>query len=277
MSNLVGIATWNFGDGTLAERIDRFAAMGYNAMSLIFSDARAMAKGEAPDVEEALARNSLPVTLHGGLAPTREPLQADALLADFELFTAWQAKTGRLLSVNYDAAKLKTDSGLEYQTQEMHDVLARMLDVSDGAGFSVGVEDWPLNGEQYAAVEDLTRYSHFGMLVDLGHLNMRLERGDGSDSTFPVDTAQRHLDRMPLRFNELHIHNNDGKHDLHAPPTVGTSDLVALAQILKSKGVDCISTIELVPAWCGLTETQGWKAAQEALAFWRDAFVCPVS
>jgi len=26
----------------------------------------------------------------------------------------------------------------------------------------------------------------------------------------------------------------------------------------------------LVPAWCGLTDEQGWVAAREALAFWRN-------
>lgn len=275
MSNLIGIATWNFSQGTLAERIDRFAAMGYNAVSLIFSDACAMSRGEAPDVEEALDRHSLAVTLHGGLAPTKELLQTDALLADFESFVRWQARSGRLVSVNYDAAKIRTERGFEYQSEAMHDVLAKMLELSNGAGFTVGVEDWPRNSEQFAFVEDLTRYPHYGMLIDLGHLNIRLERADGQDQSFPAEVARKHIDRMPLRVNELHVHNNDGKRDLHAPPSVGTSDVRALAKILKSKGVDCISTIELVPAWCGLTEDQGWQAAEEALSFWGNAFRSP--
>lgn len=273
MSDLIGIATWNFCEGSLAERIDRFAAMGYNAVGLILRDAAALGRGETPDVDDAIARHSLPVTIHGGLAPTREPLQADALLSDFECFTAWHARTGALVSVNYDAAKLKTDDGLEYQTEAMRHVLGEMLRISDGAGFTVGVEDWPLNHEQLGAVQDLRAYPHYGMLIDLGHLNMRIRKPDDPDYPFPIETAREHLESMELPVNELHVHNNNGRKDMHAPPTSGTSDLAALAGLLKAKRVDCISTIELVPAWCGLTEEQGWAAAREALEFWRSAFV----
>jgi sugar phosphate isomerase/epimerase len=273
MADLVGIATWNFGEGSLAERIDRFAGMGYNAVSLIARDARALCTGQTPEVEEALARHSLPVAIHTGLAPTGEPVQAEALLADFELFTAWHARTGALVTINYDAAKLKVGDGWEYQTEAMVGVVGEMLRISDGAGFRVGVEDWPLNAEQLHEAEELRAYPHYGMLIDLGHLNFRVRKSiDYFDSPFPIEAVKEHLDRMELPVNELHVHNNDGKRDLHAPPTTGTADLAAVAALLKAKGVQCISTIELVPAWCGLTEEQGWLAAREALGFWRGVF-----
>lgn len=273
MAELVGIATWNFVEGSLAERIDRFVEMGYNAVSLIAADARALCAGKTPEVEAAIARHSLPVTIHTGLAPTKEPVHAEALLADFESFTAWHARTGALVTINYDAAKIKTDNGVEYQTEAMVGVVAEMLRISDGAGFRVGVEDWPLNAEQLREAQELRVCPHYGMLIDLGHLNMRVRKSlNDFDSPFPIETAKAHLDAMQLPVNELHIHNNDGQRDLHAPPTVGTEDLTAVAGLLKAKGVKCISTIELVPAWCGLTDEQGMFAAREALGFWREVF-----
>ena len=191
MADLIGIATWNFSEGSLTQRINRFVEMSYKAVSLIASDARALCKGETPDVEEAIKRHSLPVTIHTGLAPTRQPVQADALIADFKLFTEWHSKTNSLVSINYDAAKINTgDGNWEYQTAAMCDVVAKMLDISDGAGFTVGIEDWPLNDEQLREADELRAYPHYGILIDLGHMNMRIRKPDDPDDVFPIDTVR---------------------------------------------------------------------------------------
>lgn len=276
MRHLIGIATWNYHEGTLAERIDRFAEMGYNAVSLSAADARAMAGGGTPDVEAAIRRHNLPVTIHAGLAPKGEPLSHDAILADFALFAQWHKRTGALLSINYDAAKIETgDGNWGFQSAAMVRVLGDMLAISDGAGFSVGVEDWPRDAEQSAFVDHLRRCEHYGVLIDLGHLNMRIAKAEGGG--FSLDAAREYLDRFELPVNELHVHNNDGKRDLHAPPTTGTADMAAIAKLLIEKGVNCVSTIEIVPAWCGLTEEQGLHAAREAVDFWRGTFAEPRS
>jgi sugar phosphate isomerase/epimerase len=276
MTDLIGIASWNFSTGTLAERIDRFAAMGYNSISLNTIDARPLANGQMPDVEEAILRHQLPVTIHGGLGPKGEPISQDAILSDFRAYTDWHARTGRLVTINFDGAKKQTETGAwEMRCEEMHDVLKEMLTISDGAGFTVGIEDWPRCNEDLRYVEDLRSYPHYGMLIDLGHLNMRIPKTDDPDHPFSIDAARDYLDAMVQPVNELHIHNNDGKKDLHAPPETGTSDLRALANLLAStqklasRGARCVSTIELVPAWCGLTDTEGFSAAQRALDFWR--------
>jgi len=272
MAELVGIATWNYGEGSLAERIERFVGLGYNAVSLAARDARAMGLGETPDVEEAILRHSLPVTIHTGFTPRGEPMDSEALLADFRLFAEWHSRTGALRSVNYDAAKAKAADGtMQFANEPMARILKEMLSISDGAGFTVGVEDWPRNPEQTLAVEGLRSYPHYGILIDLGHMNMRI-RNDGVFGSFPVEAARAYLAAMELPVNELHVHNNDGKGDLHAPPTTGTADMTAVAELLKAKGVECISTIEIVPAWCGLTENEGWEAARAAVEFWRKAF-----
>jgi len=277
VTDLIGIATWNFREGTLAERIDRFAAIGYNAVSLNTIHARPLARGEMPEVDDAISRHRLPVTIHGGLSPKGEPIPHDAIIAEFRSYAEWHARTGLLVSINFDAAKRQTDTGAwEMACDEMRDILAEMLSISNGAGFTVGIEDWPRNAEDLRFVEDLRAYPHYGMLIDLGHLNMRIRKSDDPDHPFSIDAAREYLDQMALPVNELHIHNNDGKGDLHAPPTTGTSDLRAIADLLAStgklasRGVKCVSTIELVPAWCGLTDEQGWVAARDALTFWRN-------
>jgi len=268
MAGRTGIATWNFAEGTLAQRIDRFAGMGFNAISLILRDALALASGETPDVEEAISRHDLRVSIHGGLAPRGESIDTHSVLSSFRSFVEWHARTGMLETVNFDAAK--TADGVR-RVDEMRAVLAEMLSVSEGAGFTIGIEDWPLDAEQMKPLVDLARYPHFGILIDLGHLNLRLRKGSDPADPFPVETARESIDRIVLPVNELHVHNNDGTRDMHAPPTLGTADLSTLGAMLKAKGVDCISTIELVPAWCGLTEAEGFECAPEAMHFWLKA------
>ncbi len=277
MTDLIGIATWNFGGVPLAERIDRFAAMGYNAVSLNTLDAAPMARGQMPDVEEAIQRNRLPITIHGGLGPKGESIPRASILSDFAAYTDWQARTGLLVTVNYDVAKRQPASGgSEFRCDEMRDVLREMLSISDGAGFTVGIEDWPRCQEHLHSIEDLRRFPHYGMLIDLGHLNMRTAKSDDPERPFSEATAREYLERMVLPVNELHVHNNDGVKDLHAPPDVGTADYPILAELLLSTGklsgreFRRVSTIEIVPAWCGLNPGDGWSAAQRALPYWRD-------
>jgi len=275
LGHIIGIATWNYHEGTLAQRIEKFARMGYNAVSLSAADARALAKGETPDVEAAIFRHGLTVTIHAGFAPKGEPLPLDAILKDFAFFARWHEHTGALASINYDAAKMQTGDGKwEFQSKAMARALGDMLATLDGADFSIGVEDWPRDAEQSAFVDGLRGSERYGVLIDLGHLNMRIPKPAG-DGSFSIDAAREYLERFDLPVNELHVHNNDGKHDLHAPPTTGTADMAALAKLLIQKGVNCVSTIEIVPAWCGLTEDQGLQAAREALDFWRGVFVEP--
>lgn len=273
LSDYNGIATWNFREGSLAYRIEQFARLGYDAVSLSAADACAMCRGVTPDVNDAIARHGLVVAIHGSFMSGKSSVPADALLADFESYVAWNAETGALCTVNYDAARIYSENGeRDYDAESMRVALKRMLSMSNGAGFSVGIEDWPRNREHLEAVADLQSFAHFGVLIDLGHLNNRIRSGMDPDSPFPVDAAQRYLDGFTLPVNELHVHNNDGRRDCHAPPTDGTADMGALAKMLRRKGVRCISTVEIVPAWCGLDEQQGWEAAREALAYWREVF-----
>lgn len=268
MVSRIGIATWNFAGGTLAERIVHFAGMGFDAVSLIAREAVELAGGKLPEVEATIAHHGLKITAHGGLAPRGEPVDPRQVLTDFRSLVAWQERTGALATVNFDAAK--TPEG-ERRVDEMHEVLEEMLSISEGAGFTIGIEDWPLTPDQLAPIDDLREFSHFGVLLDLGHLNLRLRKGGDPADAFPSATAREQILAIDLPINELHVHNNDGTRDMHAPPDSGTADLPGVAQALVHKGIDCISTIELVPAWCGLTDQEGMERASQAMRFWSDA------
>lgn len=270
---MIGVATWNTTEGTLAERIRRYGEMGFDAVSLLPSHALAMCRGEAPDVEEALTAHALALTIHGGMAGMDKPIDESALLADMEAFLKWQARTGALRSINYDAAKRHENSEVVYDSDGMHSVLNKMLQMTKDAGVTVGVEDWPRDPKQLAPVADLLQYPHYGILIDLGHMNMRI-CNDKPGFAYPIDAARKYLDDITIPINELHLHNNDGVGDLHAPLDTGTADFLALAALLKPK---CdrdrtISTVELVPRFCGITDEDAVQATAQALKFWRERF-----
>lgn len=273
MIDLVGIAAWNFREGTLAQRIETFAQMGFNAVSLIAGDACALCDGRMPDVEKVIEKHSLAVAIHAGFMVGDKHIPDYVLLSDFELYMLWNERSGALHAVNYDAALITNETGEHvYDAESMSKTLAKMLSMSNEAGFSVGVEDWPRNLEQMEAVSHLTAYPHFGILIDLGHMNMRIREDQHVDEEFPVKAAQHYLDNITLPVNELHVHNNNGVKDQHAPLDHGNADMAAIAEMLRRKGTTCISTIEIVPVWSGLSEEEGLKAAEDSLTLWRKLF-----
>jgi sugar phosphate isomerase/epimerase len=266
---VIGIATWNFVDGTLAERIDRFAGMGFEAVSLLARHAAEMARGETPDVEEAITANSLGVAIHGGMMSKAGSLDESALLSDFEAFLDWHSRTGALNTVNYDAASVCVEGQSVYDAKGMRSVLGKMLEMSNGAGFTVGVEDWPRDAEMLEAVADLLKFNHYGVLIDLGHMNMRIH---ATEAPYPIDRAQAYLDDIRLPINELHIHNNDGAHDQHCPLDRGTADFDVVARMLRPRCASTLFTMEIAPQLCGLSEEVCIEGSVAALARWRLLF-----
>ncbi|GAG31477.1 unnamed protein product, partial [marine sediment metagenome] len=252
-SELIGIATWNFREGSLASRIQRFAELGFDAISLRAGDATALCRGSAPEVEDVIAKHSLAMVFHPSFVSGGETLSEESLLTDFELYLAWHNKTGALHTVNYEAAYVEAEDGeRDYQAEAMRPVLKKMLAMSDGAGFSVGVKDWPRRREQLDAVAALKAYLHFGVLVDLGYLHLVIRRGLEPNEPFPAKAAQNYLDRIALPINELHVRENDGVHPIACPPTSDSSYMSSLAEMLRKKGCKGISTIEFSPESCGL-------------------------
>ena len=105
-------------------------------------------------------------------------VSADSMVADFESYLEWHERTGALHTVNYEAAYTVAEDGeREYAVDFTKAVLDKVLAMSNGAGFSVGVKDWPRSREELAPVAELQAYPHFGILVDLGELHLNVRDG----------------------------------------------------------------------------------------------------
>ncbi len=163
------------------------------------------------------------------------------------------------------------DEGVARQKSPRAKELLRMLQESGGAGFTVGIEDWPRDPSMLEKVSDLLGFPHYGILIDLGHMNMRIAN-TAAGGPYPVEAARAYLDSITLPINELHIHNNDGVHDQHAPLDCGTADFRALSQLLKARCTGTVFTTEIAPQLCGLSEDVCIDGSKAALATWRELF-----
>jgi len=82
--------------------------------------------------------------------------------------------------------------------------------------------------------------------------------------------VEAYLKGIPWEIVELHVHSNDGSRDQHAPPYAPNADLPTAARVLREIGFTGVSTIELVPAWCGMPPEEIMPACRRSLEYWSD-------
>ena len=135
-----------------------------------------------------------------------------------------------------------------------------------GSGAAIAFEDVPLNGEEAAWFSDFPAGGDYGLLADLGHMNLRLSKaGDNSPEAFAQAYAA-----LPLHVYELHLHNNDGVKDMHDMMWNGTMDYAAVAAQLHRAHFDGVFTIESVPGWHGMTGNDADAAIFRCRDYWQE-------
>lgn len=260
----IGIATWNFQGAELAPKLRMFAEMGYTAVSINNRLLDTITAQEEAEANLILDEFDLIVTAHGGF------VDEDVDMRRTERILQWHEHTGRIACNSYDVPSVVAADGIKRAVPEqISDTLAKLLDTFAGTGIRVLLEDCPLNSEIAQHFDGWTeKHPHLGTLADLGHMNMRL-RERRSDNPLKPGAVEGYLKALPWEIAELHIHSNDGSKDQHAPPYAPNADLASAAVVLREMGFDGISTIELVPAWCGLPEEEIIPACRKSLKYWR--------
>jgi sugar phosphate isomerase/epimerase len=105
----------------------------------------------------------------------------------------------------------------------------------------------------------------FGMLIDLGHLNLRRHK----EAYFGRLTAIQYILRAPLPIIEVHIHDNTGERDSHQALGEGNLALDDVIYGLHKAGFDGVSTVELVPAFHDSNSAVALPKVRESLELWR--------
>ena len=270
----IGIATWNLDGDSLDSKLRGFADMGYNAGSVLGNFLDRISPADLRAVEHTIEQRDLLLTVHSSFqGPDKMPDEAETL-TQAERILDWHARTGRIAALTYDAPKIEVSAGVRRpDVTTITTILAKVLSLTAGSGIRVGMEDYPLNTADLDLLPDWANtFPHWGILIDLGHMNLRLRKPKHDPQPLAPGAVEAYLRSVPLEIVEVHVHSNDGTADQHAPPYAPNADLESAARVLGELGFRGISTIELVPAWCGLAPDEILPAVRKSLAFWSDLF-----
>lgn len=262
-----GIAVWNFLEPNvpLPALVDEFAGMGFDAVSFSSGQFPKTESAEWREVGALLRERGMIATIHNSFqVPVRDIVAAVACL------------DGSVAAVTFDAAMAVESRGRLYDWQCMGPALVELEGLTRDRAVQFGVEDFPLDQaalDFYAdsippAVLDSPR---LGMLVDLGHLHLRISQ----DAYFSALTPEAYLGRAALPVMEVHVHDNNGDKDTHGPIGLGDASFAAMARGLRALGFDGVSTIEIAPSFHGSTPAKSKPLAAESLATWRELMEAP--
>lgn len=253
------VAVWNYQEPEkpLAKLAAELADFGFDALSLSLHTLHAPDEAARRDLAAVVRDRDLAVTLHTNFDLFTE----QNLTLAVELFAA------RLYSVTFDAAMESTSCGRFYAAARMARVLQCVAKNAPEVRFAV--EDFPLDAAASAHYRDdlasLAGCPEYGILLDLGHMHLR----QGNEPYFREKSLSEHLRDVPLPVIEVHVHDNDGKSDLHQHPGTGNADLAAMAEGLKAVGFTGVSTIEVAPTHHGSTPAHSRQMLGESLKHWR--------
>ncbi len=273
-----GLAIWHYPHRTGPENIRFFAARGYEAISQVGS--QFIKDLEEPRVAAEYARaireSGVTFTVHHCLPASHKEEKVAAFYRGIDAIARWQAETGLIEVLSFDVPRFIRPRIRPYVDY----VVAHVRNTR------IALEDFCLNPEECQEVAHLQGNPNFGILMDVGHLYIRIrgKNPDGravfshSDLECPQADIPGEKDLLaafrskPFPIFEIHMHSNDGVRDLHWFLQEGMVDTPMVAGVLKKLGYSGIVTIESAPGYmfpcagadadAGIAQTKAlWDAA----------------
>jgi sugar phosphate isomerase/epimerase len=263
-----GIAIWNYCNrgAELPSWIGEFAGYGFDTVSFLPSQIASASVEERRVILDRLASHDLAATVHGSCNMTAE--EASAVV---------ETLGSRLLAFTFDPAMREDSRGNLYDAARIASVLRMLQGVTDGTRIRLAVEDFPLDDlalEDYRfALKDYRvdlqgplRHERVGILVDVGHMHLRMKRSDYFRHMSPAE----YFARLPLKLVEIHVHDNGGAKDEHGHIGFGTVPFAEVAEALRAIKFAGVSTIEVAPSLHGSTPEKSKPFAGKSLKVWRE-------
>ncbi len=229
-----GIAVWNYPGDALTNAL-AFQALGFDTISYLgrHFDAHDAAADER--LACFLQQSGLTFTIHHAMPNPRDSVACAAFVKNMEHIAKWQDTWHLLTGLTFDFV---------YPHALSMDIFDAALRLFRGTGVYIACEDTPLNAGTYAHFEPLlTARDNFGILIDLGHMNVR--------HTLMELRGDKHwleaFTRLPVPLKEIHISDNGGRKDEHAALGEGSLPLADVTAALRAVGFDGMATIERVP------------------------------
>lgn len=259
-----GVAVWNWLEPgrSLTDLVGELVAEGFEAIAVQPWQILNLEAGELAELNRLLDRHEMPVTVHAAAAHFPEDVMAGLC----------ERVGSRLYAVTFDGIMIWAPMGRRWDAARMAQTLLVVERLGAETGVRYGIEDFPIDAKALAEfAEDLQPVrdkARWGMLVDLGHLNLR--RHDAE--YFGGRSVAENLERLPVPVIEVHVHDNPGDRDLHLPLGSGTLDYGEAARALRARGFEGIATIEVCPELHGRQPREVWGTRAESLSRWRAAW-----
>jgi sugar phosphate isomerase/epimerase len=265
----MGIATWAIDGESLSSKLRILANIGYDAACVLGNFLNEIPADDLASVERILHERDMVITVHSNFGRPKGEVDEKACLAQAERILEWHKRTGRVECLSYDAPWKEITKGVfRIDPTSILGVFEKVLDLTPESGMRVALEDCPLDDDEAVPFADWEKYPHWGILVDLGHMNMRLREPKHDVQPLKPGAVEEFLRGIPAPILELHVHSNDGSEDDHLPPYMGNADLATAAHTLKQIGFSGVSTIEFGRAWCNSDAEQILHAARESMGYW---------
>lgn len=248
-----GLAIWHYPHRSVLENVAYFAENGFESVSILGSHMFNICKAEssARQLAELIIEKKLILTVHHKLPQNHLEENVLKFESFIEAISAWQKKYGCLSILSFDVPSAIRDNITPYIDYALENV--------DGS--KIAVEDFGLNSAERCQIEHLKSNKRFGYLLDIGHMYIRIRGKNDSGLTLFSNS----VDECPANDNpeledflnafkskefpvfEIHLHNNDGKEDLHYFLEDGTLKIEMIADVLKKICFDGVLTIESAP------------------------------
>lgn len=227
-----GFIEWGIRDISVPEKVNLISEMGFDFISFhpFFSSLK-----EQEETKNVINELNLGITFHCA----NEPLSVLTQKIDsyIETISYFQSHTGSVYCFSFDSSNPESDKeGLNLDI--MSAMLEKAITMLSPLKIKVGIENTHLltQGEHFEALIQKVKRRDFGILLDIGHLNLKSDRQER--------TIEECIDSLPLEIFELHIHDNDGERDLHRPLGEGNLDLKTIVKLLKQRKFDGVATFE---------------------------------
>ena len=259
-----GVAVWNWlePEGSLTDFVGEVVAEGFEAISVQPRQILGLEAGELGALNALLDAHEMPVTVHAAAWDFPE-----------EVLSGLLERLGpRLHAVTFDGIMAWAPTGRRWDGRRMVETLLMVERLGAEMGVRYGIEDFPIDAAALAEFADdlqpVRENARWGMLVDLGHLNLRRHEAE----YFGRHSVAENIERLPVPVVEVHVHDNPGDRDLHLPLGSGTLDYGEAARALRVHGFDGIATIEVCPGLHGRHPREVWGSRAESLDRWRAAW-----
>jgi len=254
----IAIGHYQPDDYPLAEAVEEWAGYGFDAVMLMTYQMTRLDESARADLKAALRRRSLTTTVHASFEMTVDELKFILDLLGESLY-----------SVTFDAAWTVEPRGRFYDFEKMRPMLEELMRLTDGTDVVFGLEDFPLDDTAVdfyrGELTDLLRCPRYGLLIDLGHMNVRRHLY----GYFRGMSVEKYFANIPRRIVEIHIHDNKGDADSHAHIGYGNIDYEDAARGLHAVGFDGVSTIEIAPSALKVSMDESKPQAIASMKTWR--------